>query len=1203
MLSHKISFFYFILLMYLCISPPLCFASNGGIAGLGLTPEEGAWLKTHPVIRIGTMANWPPLNFVNDNGQPAGISADYIRLLNKSLNGALTLVPGPFKKNFDLVKQRQLGALMDITPKAERRTFFNFTRPYLKIPHVIVGRKDGPYFSSEKELEGKTLGLEKGFYNVTYFKNNFPNVRLREYRSTEKVLGAVSRSEVDAYAGNRAVAIHLIEKELMGNLQIQGRMDKPPVVLSIGTRKDWPELASILDKALASMTTEEERRIRNKWLGIEPRTETAPELPRTVSPEQVGYVLKRMAAVFAVIFTAIFLFWLANGRPRKFSIRATLFGILFVFSGLTVSIGVFAVLLLNLDRQLAEVEVRRNDFMGLAHEIKQSSDDLTRFARTFVVTENPVYESYFLDILDIRDGIIPHPANNTPAFWDHVAAGVLKPEYRGETYSIEQRMHELGLSREEHLELSLAKKKSDELTSLETVGMNAIKGLFDNGHGNFTIVKKPDREMARRLLHGDQYHKAKTGIMKHIDNYLLLIKKRTTREVGQAQDKATAILLAIMALTCCAVLFAFFSFFLLKRRIIAPLYLLKSGARRLERGDYTHHIDIGTEDEAGDLAGAFNAMTDSIKERTARLHSIIDTAVDAIVVVSSKGIVETFSPAAEEMFGHSAKEIIGRNVSVLMPETIAAAHDQYICRYLETKEPRILGKRVETVARKRNGEIFPVNISISRATVGRELFFTGIIRDITHRKEAEKELRESEVLHRLLAECSADMIVQYSLDGKVMYASPAARSLTGFSPKDLLGQSVYDLSHPAHHEDIRKAMDHLMNQAGMVVLKVRMKRNDGSSRWVETVCQPVVDTETEEIKAILGVSRDITEQKLLEDARLSSLKLNQMADKASLGDLLEQGLEEGVRLTESTVGYFHFVDPEHRTIEMQAWSEEIRSECSVGEVPLHYPFDESEAWAACILKKAPVIHNDRGTAPPFSLTKNCIPSIRHMAAPIFEYDDVVAVIGVGNKSRDYVPYDVEILSLLGENIRSIVRRKINAATIVRNEARLKLVLKGGNLGYWDTNLKMRSTVVNDLWAGMFGYRLDEIPDAYRLWNDSLHPDDRQTVRETAGNYLAGKTDVYEVKYRIITRNKKIKWLISRGAVVEWEKDKTPLRMVGTLLDITETKKIEEELRRNMEDLRKFSEIAVDREERMIDLKQEVNALLGRLGQEGRYKIR
>ncbi|MFC1877266.1 transporter substrate-binding domain-containing protein [Thermodesulfobacteriota bacterium] len=233
-----------------------------------LSPEERSWLADHPVIRVGIMEDWPPMNFVDEQGNPQGVGVDYIKVLNERLKGVLTIVPGQFKENFNLVKDKKLDALMDITPKKERESFFNFTTPYLTIPHVLVGRKDGPYFNSEKDLTGKTIALERGFFNIKYFRKNFPEVAIKEYSSTSEALGAVSSGKADAYAGNRAVVTYLLEKELLANLSVQGRMEKPPVVLTIGVRKDWPTLARILERAFHEMTNKEKRQIHQNWLEV-----------------------------------------------------------------------------------------------------------------------------------------------------------------------------------------------------------------------------------------------------------------------------------------------------------------------------------------------------------------------------------------------------------------------------------------------------------------------------------------------------------------------------------------------------------------------------------------------------------------------------------------------------------------------------------------------------------------------------------------------------------------------------------------------------------------------------------------------------------------------------------------------------------------------------------------------------------------------
>lgn len=234
--------------------------------GIALAQTEKAWLKQHPRIRVGIMDAWPPMNYLDQNGVPRGIGVDYAAALNKRLGGALVLVPAPFKDNCQRVLDGELDALMDITQRPDREALFTFTRPYIEISHVIVGRKSTEYFQTERDLAGKTIALERGFHNVTYFKDHFPAVRIKEYSSTSDALDAVSRGDADAYAGNRAVVVYLVEHQLLNNLRLMGKLAEPQSRLQFGVRKGQAALASILDKALASLTPAEEQAIQKKWV-------------------------------------------------------------------------------------------------------------------------------------------------------------------------------------------------------------------------------------------------------------------------------------------------------------------------------------------------------------------------------------------------------------------------------------------------------------------------------------------------------------------------------------------------------------------------------------------------------------------------------------------------------------------------------------------------------------------------------------------------------------------------------------------------------------------------------------------------------------------------------------------------------------------------------------------------------------------------
>ncbi|MES9856949.1 MAG: diguanylate cyclase [Sedimenticola sp.] len=124
-----------------------------------------------------------------------------------------------------------------------------------------------------------------------------------------------------------------------------------------------------------------------------------------------------------------------------------------------------------------------------------------------------------------------------------------------------------------------------------------------------------------------------------------------------------------------------------------------------------------------------------------RIRAILDTVKDAIITADERGVIETFNPGASVIFGYQPDEVIGRNVSMLMPEPMRSEHDGYLARYLSGAKARLVGQTVEQKAVHRDGTIFPIDLGIGVMLINGERKFTGVIRDITDRKQAEKEVR------------------------------------------------------------------------------------------------------------------------------------------------------------------------------------------------------------------------------------------------------------------------------------------------------------------------------------------------------------------------------------------------------------------------------------------------------------------------------
>lgn len=129
-------------------------------------------------------------------------------------------------------------------------------------------------------------------------------------------------------------------------------------------------------------------------------------------------------------------------------------------------------------------------------------------------------------------------------------------------------------------------------------------------------------------------------------------------------------------------------------------------------------------------------------DHESRLRAIIDTAIDGIITIDQKGIIETVNPAAAKIFGFSPEEVIGKNIKILMPEPDHSRHDQYIENYQRTGERKIIGIGREVQGRKKDGSIFPFLLSVSEVRLENRIIYTGIIHDITKLKEAENAHRK-----------------------------------------------------------------------------------------------------------------------------------------------------------------------------------------------------------------------------------------------------------------------------------------------------------------------------------------------------------------------------------------------------------------------------------------------------------------------------
>ncbi|MTW10846.1 methyl-accepting chemotaxis protein [Pseudoduganella eburnea] len=271
----------------------------------------------------------------------------------------------------------------------------------------------------------------------------------------------------------------------------------------------------------------------------------------------------------------------------------------------------------------------------LADELRQSSDDLTRLARTYVVTGDAAYEQQYMDILAIRNGQKPRPQHYERIYWDFVAAGAPVPPSSGQAIALSELMKRAGFTGQEFAKLKEAEANSNELVRTEVIAMNAVKGKFDDGKGGFTKEGPPDPEMARNIMHDKAYHQNKAKIMQPVNEFLSLLDERTSAEVAAASsafDKAQLLAQLLQALSVVAavgcLLFAY-------RYIRFGLQQAIDTAECIAGGDLSRDIDTSRSDEIGQLLQAMEHINKGLADMIGNIRGSTDQMTVATTEIAT----------------------------------------------------------------------------------------------------------------------------------------------------------------------------------------------------------------------------------------------------------------------------------------------------------------------------------------------------------------------------------------------------------------------------------------------------------------------------------------------------------------------------------------------------------------------------------------
>jgi PAS domain S-box-containing protein len=345
---------------------------------------------------------------------------------------------------------------------------------------------------------------------------------------------------------------------------------------------------------------------------------------------------------------------------------------------------------------------------------------------------------------------------------------------------------------------------------------------------------------------------------------------------------------------------------------------------------------------------------------------------------------------------------------------------------INTQSPdEVRAEMSDVVARKRSycdfrhriasGEVRDVEVFSSPLNFNGQTYLISAVHDVTERRKLEAQVRQSQsLMQRFIDQLPGTAFVK-DAHLRILMANRQLGKILGVASHTLIGKTAHEIFPLEFADQITQIDLEVMNGVG-----ARTYEECLNGRHNETNMFVIDDGDGQRFLA--GLSFDVTERVLAKQRTEALLRINDLGGSLQEKDFLTAGLELAEKITGSKIGFLHFVNEDQETLELVTWTDGALKGCTAG-YDSHYPVSLAGIWADCMRTRSPAVFNDYASYP----AKHGLPQghaviERLISVPVIENGNVRMMMGVGNKETEYGDFDVETLTLLGNDLWRIARR-------------------------------------------------------------------------------------------------------------------------------------------------------------------------------------